>query len=47
MIGGAEGSRSIVHLSELFVLANKAGLLLKPELAVQRMKRVLVLAGIE
>jgi hypothetical protein len=47
MIGGAEGSRSIVHLSELFVLADKAGLLLKPELAVQRMKRVLALAGIE
>jgi hypothetical protein len=47
MIAGAEGSRSIVHLSELFVLADKAGLLLRPELAVQRMKKVLALAGIE
>jgi hypothetical protein len=47
MIAGAEGARSIVHLSELFVLADKAGLLLKPELAVQRMKHVLALAGIE
>ncbi|NHN33089.1 dihydrodipicolinate synthase family protein [Paenibacillus agricola] len=47
MIAGAESSRSIVHLSELFVLADKAGLLVQPELAVQRMKRVLALSGIE
>jgi hypothetical protein len=47
MIAGAEGSRSIVHLAELFTLADQAGLLLHPELAVQRMKRVLALAGIE
>ncbi|MCU6796230.1 dihydrodipicolinate synthase family protein [Paenibacillus sp. WQ 127069] len=47
MIAGAEGSRSIVHLSELFVLADQAGLLQRPELAVERMKRVLALAGIE
>ncbi|WP_240414962.1 dihydrodipicolinate synthase family protein [Paenibacillus periandrae] len=47
MIAGAEGSRSIVHLSELFVLADQAGLLQRPELAVERMKRVLTLSGIE
>lgn len=47
MIGGAEGARSIVHLSELFVMADQAGLLQQPELAVQRMKRVLAVAGIE
>jgi hypothetical protein len=46
MIGGAEGSRSIVHLAELFVLADRAGLLADPELAVERMKPVLALAGI-
>lgn len=46
MIGGAEGSRSIVHLAELFVLADRAGLLADPELAAERMKPVLVLAGI-
>jgi hypothetical protein len=47
MIGGAEGSRSIVHLAELFVLADRAGLLADSELAVRRMKPVLALAGIE
>jgi len=47
MIGGAEGARSIVHLSELFVMADQAGLLQHPEMAVQRMKRVLAVAGIE
>ncbi|WP_152397710.1 dihydrodipicolinate synthase family protein [Paenibacillus cellulositrophicus] len=46
MIGGAEGSRSIVHLAELFVLADRAGLLADPELATERMKPVLALAGI-
>lgn len=46
MIGGAEGSRSIVHLAQLFVLADRAGLLADPELAAERMKPVLALAGI-
>ncbi|MFZ4452797.1 dihydrodipicolinate synthase family protein [Salibacterium aidingense] len=47
MIGGAEGARSIVHLSDLFVMADEAGLLLKPELAVQRMSLVLEQAGVK
>jgi len=47
MIGGAEGARSVVHLSELFVLADKAGLLVNPDLAVQRMNHVLTLAGVK
>jgi hypothetical protein len=46
MLGGAEGARSIVHLSRLFVLADEAGLLADPEQAAERMKRVLALAGI-
>ena len=46
MIGGAESARSTVHLSELFVLADQAGLLSDPELAAERMKLVLNLAGI-
>lgn len=46
MIGNKESSRSIIHLSELFILADQAGLLLKPDLAVQRMENVLKLAGI-
>lgn len=47
MIAGAEGARSVIHLSELFVLADQAGLLADPDLAVARMKRVLALSGIE
>ncbi len=46
MIGGLESARSITHLSELFVLADQAGLLRDPELAAQRMRHVLALAGI-
>lgn len=46
MIGGAESARSIVHLSDLFKLADQAGLLANPELATERMKYVLNLAGI-
>jgi hypothetical protein len=47
MVGGQEGARSIVHLAELFVLADQAGLLRDPELAAMRMGRALALAGIE
>jgi hypothetical protein len=47
MVGGAEGARSIVHLSDLFVMADRAGLLADPERAVSRMKRVLALSGME
>jgi hypothetical protein len=47
MIGGAEGARSIIHLSELFVMADQAGLLRNPESAAHRMTQVLALAGIE
>ncbi|MCM3399599.1 dihydrodipicolinate synthase family protein [Oceanobacillus profundus] len=46
MIGGAEGQRSIIHLSDLFVMADDAGLLKDPELAAERMKIVLAQAGI-
>ncbi len=47
MVGGLESARSIVHLSQLFVLADQADLLFDPELATERMSRVLLLAGIE
>jgi hypothetical protein len=46
MVAGMESARSIVHLAELFVLADKAGLLRDPELAIARMRRVLAVAGI-
>lgn len=47
MVGGAEGQRSIIHLSELFTMADEAGLLTNSELAVERMKLTLRQAGIQ
>ncbi len=47
MVGGQESARSIVHLAELFVLADRAGVLRDPELAAARFRPVLALAGIE
>jgi hypothetical protein len=47
MIGGQESTRSTQHLAELFRLADKAGLLANPELAVQRMQSVMATRGIE
>jgi hypothetical protein len=46
MIGGLEDSRSVAHLAELFVLADKAGLLQDPELAIERIRQVMALAGV-
>ncbi len=47
MVGGQESARSVVHLAELFVLADRAGLLCDPEMATGRMRRRLAAAGVE
>jgi hypothetical protein len=47
MVSGQESARSVVHLSELFVLADRAGLLRDPEVAAGRMRDFLALAGIK
>ncbi len=47
MIGGQQSARSLVHLCELFRLADAASLLTDPELAVGRMRTLLALHGIE
>lgn len=47
MVAGLESARSIIHLTQLFILADQAGLWRDPELATERMRRVLALAGIE
>ena len=47
MVGGLESGRSVLHLAELFVLADRAGLLRDPELASERMRHVLALAGVQ
>ncbi|MDN4524060.1 dihydrodipicolinate synthase family protein [Fictibacillus fluitans] len=46
MVEGAESARSILHLSQLFQLADQANVLSDPELSIERMKPVLQLAGI-
>ncbi|MDQ6880392.1 MAG: dihydrodipicolinate synthase family protein [Candidatus Dormibacteraeota bacterium] len=46
MVGGLESGRSAVHLADLFVLADKAGLLRDTELAVDRVRLVMALAGV-
>ena len=47
MVGGAESARGVLHLAELFRLADAAGLLRDPELACARMRLLLAVAGIE
>jgi hypothetical protein len=47
MVGGQQSARSIVHLAELFRLADRAGLLQDPELARHRMAQVLAIHGME
>jgi hypothetical protein len=47
MVGGLESARSVVHLAGIFRLADQAGILRDPELATERMRRVLSLAGVE
>jgi hypothetical protein len=46
MVGGQQSARSVVHLAELFRLADRAGLLRDPQLALRRMSHVLAVHGI-
>ena len=45
MVGGAQAMRSLPHLVELFKLADGCGLLRDPDLAVERMRRLLAVYG--
>ena len=47
MVGGQQSTRSLLHLAELFRLADAAGLIEQPELAVQRMRHLLALHGVD
>jgi hypothetical protein len=46
MVRGLESARSVAHLCELFVLADRAGVLCNLELAIGRMRAFLQLAGV-
>jgi hypothetical protein len=45
MVGGQQSARSLLHLAELFRLADAAGLLADPPLACARMRQLLALHG--
>lgn len=47
MVGGLHAGRSILHLVETFRLADRAGLLLDPAVAAERMRTLLAVHGIE
>ncbi|GAC1327579.1 MAG: dihydrodipicolinate synthase family protein [Beijerinckiaceae bacterium] len=47
MVGGQESARSLVHLAEIFRLADQAGILLDPDLAAARMRSILNVAGLD
>ena len=46
MVGGQESARSILHLAELFRLADKARVLHDPDLAASRMNKLLAVHGL-
>jgi hypothetical protein len=46
MVGGQESARSLVHLVELFRLADKARVLRDPDLAASRMNKLLAVHGL-
>jgi hypothetical protein len=45
MVSGMQSARSLPHLGQLFVLADRAGLLPDPDLAAARMRALLAVAG--
>jgi len=46
MVGGQQSTRSLPHFAELFRLADAAGLIEQPDLAVRRMHSLLALHGV-
>jgi len=46
MVGGQQSARSLLHLAELFRLADRARVLRDPDLAAARMKPVLAMHGV-
>jgi hypothetical protein len=46
LVGGQESARSTLHLAEIFRLADAAGLLRDPDVAVSRMRTVLAARGV-
>jgi len=47
MVGGQQSARSVLHFAEVFRLADRAGLLIEPERAADKMRHLLALNGID
>ncbi len=47
MVGGLQTGRSLPHLADTFRLADQAGVLTKPELAVSRFRQLLLVGGVD
>ena len=47
MVGGQQSARSLLHLAEVFRLADAAGLLRDPDLASDRMRRLMAVHGLD
>ncbi|MDA1099484.1 MAG: dihydrodipicolinate synthase family protein [Proteobacteria bacterium] len=47
MVGGQQSARSLLHLAQLFRLADAAGLLRDPDKAAARMQTILAMHGVE
>jgi len=47
MVRGQQSTRLLLHLAELFRLADAAGLIQQPDRALARMKTLLALHGVE
>jgi Protein of unknown function (DUF993) len=45
MIGGQESARSLLHVADLFRLADKVRVLHDPDLAASRMTKLLAMQG--
>ena len=46
MVGGQQSARSLLHLADIFRLADKAGLLADPDLAARRMTGLMAVHGV-
>jgi hypothetical protein len=47
MVGGQQSARHVLHLAEVFRLADRAGLLRDPEAACARMRQLLAVNGLQ
>ena len=47
MVGGLHSARSLPHLAQILRLADRAGALSDPDLAMERMGRLLRVSGVE